>query len=284
MKKRISWGKRRMKPRRKKKQQDKGAPKWMVTFSDMMTLILVFFILLFSMSQIDLQKFNAVAESFRSRAIFDFYPSMMEFENPSQRRSNEQEQKDVSEFDSPSKNSVNQNEKGSDQKEDSLDELVKDVKSFLDTNDMTKDITADRTDRGVVLTLQEQVLFETGNAEIIQAGRPFLDKVGQLLDKIPNYVKVEGHTDNRPISTFRYPSNWELSAARASSVIRYLTDTEELKGSRFTAVGYGATRPIAPNDSPENWNKNRRVEIVILDPTYQDNSNQPDQNKASSDS
>lgn len=259
-----------MKPRRKRKQQDKGAPKWMVTFSDMMTLILVFFILLFSMSQINVKKFEAIAESFRSREIFDFQPSIKDFENPAEQTSTNTELP-VDRENTPSKG---QGESNDDQNKDSLDELVKDVKSFLETNDMTKDITADRTDRGVVLTLQEQVLFETGNAEIIQAGRPFLDKVGQLLDNIPNYVKVEGHTDDRPISTFRYPSNWELSAARASSVIRYLTEDEPLSGSRFTAVGYGATRPIAPNNSPENWNKNRRVEIVILDPTYQDNSNQ----------
>lgn len=266
-----------MKPRRKRrKQQDKGAPKWMVTFSDMMTLILVFFILLFSMSQINVKKFEAIADSFRSRAIFDFQPSMKDFENPAEQTSSTT--KDDDREDPPAKD---QEDPVEDQDNDSLDKLVEDVQSFLEDRNIAEDITADRTERGVVLTLQEQVLFETGNAEIIQAGRPFLDKVSQLLDRIPNYVKVEGHTDDRPISTFRYPSNWELSAARASSVIRYLTNDTELNSVRFTAVGYGDTRPIVENNSPENWNKNRRVEIVILDPTYQDNSNNPSEEASS---
>lgn len=270
-----------MRPRKKNKQEEKGAPKWMVTFSDLMTLVLVFFILLFSMSQIDLIKFQAVAESFRSRAIFDFYPSTVEFDNPSQRKSENDEEARDSEYDSPSDNDPVKDEQTSlENQNESLDKLVQDVEEFLKENDLTNVISANRTDRGVVLTLQEQVLFETGQAEIINAGRPFLDKVRRLLDNIPNFVKVEGHTDNRPISTFRYPSNWELSAARASSVIRYLAINNQLDPARFTAVGYGDTRPVANNNSPENWEKNRRVEIVILDPNYQDNdslSNEQDE-------
>jgi len=266
-----------MKPRRKRKQQDKGAPKWMVTFSDMMTLILVFFILLFSMSQINVKKFEAIAESFRSRAIFDFQPSMKEAENPAEKTTTVELEKD--EENPPS----DQEKLNSTEQEMSMDELMKDVQSFLDDKQISKNIRAERTERGVVLTLQEQVLFNSGDAQIIEAGRPFLDKVGQLLTRIPNHVKVEGHTDDRPISTFRYPSNWELSAARASSVIRYLTDDEQLQSARFSAVGFAATRPDATNDSPENWNKNRRVEIVILDPTYKDSSTNGNE-KASSES
>ena len=83
-------------------------------------------------------------------------------------------------------------------------------------------------------------------------------------------VKVEGHTDSRPISTYRYPSNWELSSARSSSVIRYLIENHGLDSTRFIAVGYGDTRPVVPNTSPENWQKNRRVEIVIMDPAFTD--------------
>ena len=134
-------------------------------------------------------------------------------------------------------------------------------------------IAATQTERGVVLVLEEQLLFETSRAEILDGAKPFLTKVGTLLTNIPNFVKVEGHTDNRQINTYRYPSNWELSGARASSVIRYIiANTEGLDPKRFTAVAYGDTRPVAPNDSEENWSKNRRVEIVILDPDYESSS------------
>lgn len=92
-----------------------------------------------------------------------------------------------------------------------------------------------------------------------------------LLAKLPNLVKIEGHTDNRPISTEKYPSNWELSAARASSVIRYLIEEHSLDPERFVAVGYGDTRPIVQNSSNENYQKNRRVEIVISDRSMRKN-------------
>ncbi len=86
---------------------------------------------------------------------------------------------------------------------------------------------------------------------------------------MPNHVKVEGHTDNRPIATYQYPSNWELSGARAGSVIRFLTSkNDNIDPIRLSAAGFAATRPIAPNDSEENWEKNRRVEIVILTPDF----------------
>ncbi|MCD5323888.1 MULTISPECIES: flagellar motor protein MotS [Pontibacillus] len=263
-----------MKLRRRDREQEKGAPKWMVTFSDLMTLILVFFILLFSMSQIDKEKFEAVAESFRSRAIFDFNPSVVDHNYPADQRNKEQDQKDMSEFESEKNDDVNKDqETGAKDTQDSLNNLVTEVETFLKNNDLTEKITANRTDRGVVLTLQEQVLFNTAEAEIIPNGQPFLKKVGQLLNNIPNHVKVEGHTDNRPISTYRFPSNWELSAARASGVIRYLAEETAVDAARFTAVGYGDTRPIVPNNSEENWQKNRRVEIVILDPNYEEKEN-----------
>ncbi|MFP3471258.1 OmpA family protein, partial [Micrococcus sp. SIMBA_144] len=99
---------------------------------------------------------------------------------------------------------------------------------------------------------------DSGEATVLEDAYPFLNKVADLLAGIPNFVKVEGHTDNRPIDTYRFPSNWELSSARASSVIRYLTRTENLDPTRFIAVGYGDTRPIAPNDTSENLQKNRR--------------------------
>ncbi|SEA47764.1 chemotaxis protein MotB [Thalassobacillus cyri] len=252
-----------------KKREEKGAPRWMVTYSDLMTLILVFFILLFSMSQIDLVKFEAISESFRNRMIFDFYPSPVEMDNPTEKTDPEENGEQSNEFENPT-NEVNTTEHDAEddhsQKEHELDQLVEEVDTFLDNNQLNDVISANRTDRGVVLVLQEQLLFESAEAEVLESGKPFLSKVGTLLKNIPNDITVEGHTDDRPISTFRYPSNWELSGARASSVIRYIIGETSLERERFSAVAYGDTRPAAPNDSPENWGKNRRVEIVILDP------------------
>lgn len=250
---------------RRKQKIDKGAPKWMVTFSDLMTLILVFFILLFSMSVVDATKFRAVAESFQQRAIFDFYPSLIPFENPAEDISVKKDPfEDVND---PFKD-VRKKEKDSD---NDLDQMIIEVQQFLEENQLNDVISASRDDRGVVLVLQERTLFESGEAQILEGAKPFLTKVGTLLETIPNLVKVEGHTDSRPINTFRFPSNWELSGARASSVIRYMIDESNIEPYRFLAVGYGDTRPVVPNTTAENLQKNRRVVIVISDPNYNQN-------------
>lgn len=251
-----------MKRRRRRSSSNSGAPKWMVTYSDMVTLILVFFVLLFSMSQIDLVKFQAVTDSFRSRTVLDFFPSTIPAEHPSE-HSDLQRDSDPGGLDTE-KPLPYVDEEEETAREDALQQLVSDVDQFLVDNELQDVISANRTERGVVLVLQESIFFDSGEAVILDSGKPFLNKIGELLQDIPNHVKVEGHTDSRPISNYRYPSNWELSGARAGSVTRYLIDQNDFDESRFSIAGYGDTRPAAPN-TPENWYKNRRVEIVILE-------------------
>jgi chemotaxis protein MotB len=255
-----------MKRRERRKKIDKGAPKWMVTYSDMVTLILVFFILLFSMSQIDTTKFQVISESFRNRMIFDFSPSPVPMENPSTEEkgqtSNEldeqplpvdEEEKETGENDDTS------------QTNDSLDDLMVEVENYLDQNELNNVVSANRSERGVVLVLQDSILFDPGEADILPSALPFLTKVGNLLSQIDNQVKVEGHTDNVPMSSYRFPSNWELSGARASSVVRFLVEENGLPENRFAIAGYSDTRPVASNDNAVNRSKNRRVEIVIIE-------------------
>ncbi|GGJ50500.1 hypothetical protein GCM10007111_10970 [Virgibacillus kapii] len=226
----------------------------MVTYSDMVTLILVFFILLFSMSQIDLEKFEAISKSFRNDMIFDSYSSLVPLEHPSRNQETETLTKEIA---LPSMDDL--------EEKSSLDRLMQEVNTYLNDNNLNEVIAANRTDQGVELILQERILFASGEAEILDEGKPFLDKIGSLLLELPNHIYVEGHTDNRPIANYRYPSNWELSGARASSVIRYLLQENNLDSNRFSSVGYADTQPIVPNDSADNWSKNRRVEIVILE-------------------
>lgn len=255
--------------RRRKERQDKGAPKWLVTYSDMVTLVLVFFILLFSMSQIDLVKFQSITKSFQSRAILDFLPSSI----PSESLDPDLEDgigdgTDGSNDADPDVDAILDGLEELEKKADALAQLMGSVEDFLDEYELGDVITATRTEEGVILVLQDSILFDSSEAEILDSGIPFLDEVGTLLKGISNKVRVEGHTDNRPISTYRYPSNWELSGARAGSVVRYFLDEHDLDNNRFLIAGYGETRPVVPNDSPNNWAKNRRVEIVILDTNY----------------
>jgi len=119
--------------------------------------------------------------------------------------------------------------------------------------------------RGLVLTIvTDQVLFEAGQAALQSSGVTILDLVSTALAEIPNRISIEGHTDSRPISTSRFPSNWELSTARATSVLRYLIDVHHLDGARLSAAGYADTRPIDDNATAAGAVRNRRVEIVVL--------------------
>ncbi|WP_373893091.1 flagellar motor protein MotS [Virgibacillus natechei] len=254
-----------MKRREIKRVKKSGTAKWMTTYSDMVTLILVFFILLFSMSQIDMAKFDAISDSFQNRMIFDFYPSPVPMENPTQSSSHMEKGETSNEFEAPTDLPDRYETDNMQHQEDTLQTLMDDIEKYLDDHDLNNVISADRTERGVVLILQELILFDPGQAELLPSGMPFLGEIGSLLTELPHEVKVEGHTDDRPISSYRYPSNWELSGARASSVVRYLVDENDLDQSRFSIAGYSDIDPLVPNTNPENMSQNRRVEIVILD-------------------
>ena len=260
--------------RRRNQNKNKGAPKWMVTYSDMVTLVLVFFILLFSMSQIDQARFDAVAQSFQDRVIFDFMPSIVPSDYP-EGDMNEGEGSDEGDEDGmPSdpmtdleeleKEDEEDEEENELQLEERLEILLDRITAYLEEQQLEDYVTATKTEAGVNLALQESILFDSGEAIILDEGEGVLTEIASLLSGIPNDVRVEGHTDSRPISNFRYPSNWELSGARASSVVRYFVDQGELDGERFSSVGFAETRPVVEN-TPENWWENRRVEIVILD-------------------
>lgn len=257
--------------RKKKKKSSDGSSAWLTTYTDMIQLILVFFILLFAMSQIDVEKFQAISQSFRERAIFDFFPSPVPMEHPSESPSFNDGQNDIDEFLFPPRP-----EEAEEIEEDEMEQLVTEIENFLDEENLHGAVTANRTGRGIVLVLQDRILFDPGEAEILPSGEPFLQKIGKLFVDIPNNIKVEGHTDSVPMSSYRYPSNWELSGARASSVIRYLLDHYPIAQERFSLAGFGETRPVAPNDTSENRQKNRRVEIIILNETSEENDNQDD--------
>lgn len=267
--------------RKRRRREDKGAAKWLVTYSDMVTLILVFFILLFSMSQIDVSKFQSITESFQSRAILDFLPSAVpsESEDPA---SDGQDGLDggATDGDDVDVDDLLDGLEEWEKKADALARLMGSVEEYLAEQGLGDVISAHRTEEGVILVLQDSILFDSAEAQILESGMPFLDEVGNLLRGISNKVRVEGHTDNRPISTYRYPSNWELSGARAGSVVRYFIEELELNEDRFIVAGYGETRPVVENDSAENWAQNRRVEIVILDAEHDQAQNNEVREKA----
>ncbi|NGP44198.1 flagellar motor protein MotB [Bacillaceae bacterium SIJ1] len=236
-----------LKERQLRENAKTGGTSWIVTYADLVTLVLVFFILLFSISQVDSTKLEEAVQSFKTASTTSM------------------QTKEIASSDGVLE--------GGRAVIDPLDELLKKVKLYLQENGLDGQIQASRDERGVVLVLNERVLFHTAEAIVLPEGQDVLRSVGEFLHTIPNFIEVEGHTDVRPISTYRYPSNWELSTARASSVIRFLTNSYDLDPTRFRAVGLGATQPVVTGNDPEQLAQNRRVEIVITPQTELDKTN-----------
>jgi chemotaxis protein MotB len=132
------------------------------------------------------------------------------------------------------------------------------------------DVGASR--EGIVISLAGNLLFDSGKSDLKPRGMMLLDTLAERLRMMPNEIRVEGHTDNIPIATPLYPSNWELSSARATTVVRYLAEQANIAPQRLIAAGLGEVRPVAPNDTREGRARNRRVDLVILFPQQADES------------
>lgn len=231
-----------MRLRKRESDRPAGAPTWMVTYSDLVTQILIFFVLLFSMSALDVEKFRAALVSLQGALGFLEQPVLVP--------------PDETAIEPPS---------GIEER-DYLQMLqIQDLlQRELQRGGVEASVVFNLEERGLVIRFADSVLFDLGKADIKAEGRETLKYIGHVLVDIPNHVRVEGHTDDLPISTAVFPSNWELSTARATNVLRYLIDAAGIQAERLSAAGYGEYRPVAPNDSPENRKLNRRVDVVLL--------------------
>ncbi|GAB7386698.1 OmpA family protein [Bacillaceae bacterium] len=249
-----------------------GGNAWLITFADLMTNLLVLFVLLYSYSTTDLNKFRSVIDSFNNNTSL----SNMSGADGGEQRTGEgaQEQATGPLQRDPAKEEPQgiEGEVSADLKrklaelmrqEKEIAEILGFVQSFAQEHDLEGEMKVSYTNRGIELTLPEVMLFESGRDVLLDDAIVFLDKMAPLLKQIPNAIEVEGHTDDRPISTSRFPSNWDLSTARANRVIRYLVEKHGIDPRRFKSVGYGEFRPVASNDTEEGRRKNRRVVMII---------------------
>lgn len=220
----------------------------MVTYGDMVTLLLALFIMLFAFSSIDSEKFRAIIASFQG-AIGVLDSGMTIAVDTG-----------ISGADSPRGEILPHSFK---ELEETL-EVLERIEAFQRESELEGAFSIEPTERGVIIHFTDRVLFDTGRAEIKPEAVEILDKVGTELSRLSNFIRVEGHTDNVPIHTPVYPSNWELSAARATSVVRFFIERGHMAPDRLSAAGYGEYWPIAGNETPEGRAKNRRVDIVIL--------------------
>jgi chemotaxis protein MotB len=221
---------------RKRVESKENVERWMVSYADFVTLLFCFFTALYAISNVDTHKLEQFVSSMKS--------------------------------------AFNEGEQG---KEFSVIEDVQiipptdleteaDVREILDTIIKKSDGSVDvkRDNRGVVISVADKMFYTSGSSTLKNEAIHVLDQIAQTLITFPNMVRVEGHTDNIPISTKEFPSNWELSSSRAINVTKYFVDKHKIEPERITTTGYAEYKPVASNDSPDGRAKNRRVDIVLL--------------------
>ncbi|HLK59818.1 MAG TPA: OmpA family protein [Chthonomonadaceae bacterium] len=218
--------------------------RWLLTYADMITLLTAFFLMLYSMSVMSKGKFSQLATSVRSGfgGVVQGGGHIL-----------------------PGGKGTNPSIGMGDAQSKPYEEAMKNLDRYVEQHHLSGQITTRSDERGVVISLiADNMLFVRGQAQLGPNSREALGQVAQILKTVPNSVQIEGHTCDLPIHTAQFPSNWELSTARAGAVLRYFTEQEGLANNRFMAAGYAETHPLAPNTSETNRAHNRRVDVVIL--------------------
>lgn len=271
--------------KRKEDTPSPGAPAWMATFSDLMNLLLCFFVMLFAMSSIEeakLQEFvaamnntfsvfdggaSAIGDGFLiSNGVSQLNELDQYINSTGKTADSETDGDDFNEFEmSPEA----MEEILQDQMLKENEERVEEMEEALRENDIADEVEVSFTAQYVKLTMNGGLLFDSGSAQLKDDAKLIIDKVGLMLERYGNAgsIEIEGHTDNVPMKSAQYPSNEELSSARALSVFYYLLDNTSLNPVNMKHAGMGERVPIADNATPEGRSRNRRVEILIYNPS-----------------
>jgi chemotaxis protein MotB len=240
-------------PRKKSGGEEMRTDGWMATFADTMTLLLTFFVLLYSFSTIDAKKFEQIASSLQSVLTGKTGKSVLDLNIKSGEVPIVGEPIKVTTPSSSSSSSSN--------KED----IYKKVQKLIKEKKLEGTIDIKSDSRGVIIQLRENIIFNSGKAEVIDKIKPVLKSINGLLSTLPNDIIIEGHTDNIPINNYQYKNNWQLSSARALNVLEYFVYIQgQANLKRFRAVAYSEYQPTVPNNSDANRALNRRVNILIV--------------------
>jgi len=269
--------------RKKAHHEEEGSSeRWLVSYADFITLLFAFFTTLYAISTVDAQKMGKMVTSMRASfdsAVFDSGSRNLSLSQGSGGVSSKSREvlesltpgndlstkvhafKGIEEMKGDgTKKSVLNGEKD-------LGRFKKSVETLLGVS-ITKGLVRVHLEpRGLIISLGEKGVFDSGSDQIKPDGRALLDDLAASLVSVGNYIRVEGHTDNVPIHNLRFASNWELSTARATVVVCYLIQTYRLRPEMLAAAGYSEYRPVASNDTEEGKARNRRVDIIILNPS-----------------
>ena len=249
--------------RKRKQEEHENHERWLVSYADFITLLFAFFVVMYSISSVNEGKYRVLSSSLFS-AFNDPAKSLDPIQYGTPLRTPIIQHKSMVDDDDavsrvgvdhqimPSRKQLTEMQKIADEIEHNLKELID-----------QELITINKTNLGVEIEIKSSILFGSGSASLEKKAIPVLQKIAKILSKVDSNINVEGFTDNVPIHTLIYPSNWELSTARASSVVRLFSNSN-IDPIRLKAIGFGEFQPIADNKTAAGRNKNRRVTIFVL--------------------
>lgn len=230
---------------------------WLVPYADLLTLVLALFIVLFSMSSVDAQKFQQIARSLN--AAFTGGTGVLEYPSPTPE--GEMEQLNVEK--EQSEENIEEAQKRMEQQ--NLQKIQKKINTYIKDNNLETKLQTTLTDEGLMITILNDIFFDSGSAEIRTKDVQLAREISELLVmNPPRNIIVSGHTDNVPINNSDFDSNWHLSVMRAVNFMKILIDNDKLDAKAFSAKGFGEYKPVANNDTKEGRQKNRRVEVLVL--------------------
>ena len=231
---------------KKKHEEHENHERWLVSYADFITLLFAFFVVMYSISSVNEGKFRTVSDSIKAALNPIVSPASTAVP-----------------FTIGQNKAVTVNPTIESAKEPAVRRLRQIIQSLKNETHLEIVQLKELTNGDIVLMLPDTVLFRAGEATLRPEVRPFIQAISDVLIELDRHVRVEGHTDNVPISTVQFPSNWELSATRAVTVVRTLSEQYGVQANHLTAVGHADSRSITDNLTPENRAKNRRVEIVV---------------------
>ncbi len=248
-----------MRTERKRPQppEEQGAPAWMNTYGDMVTLLLTFFVMLFSFSTIDAKKWKALVQAFTGKS---------DYEGPTATLDPDFDYENVVFPVATPEPSVSPDQSDGAYMKKRFNELYQKVRNHIIINGLDFALNVSKDDDLIIIRITDTALFDSGQERIRDEALELLDSIVSLFEEYDEAIyriQIEGHTDNVPIHSARFKSNWELSTSRAVSVVQYCIENSSLSPMKYTASGYGEYHPIADNDSEEGKAKNRRVDFVI---------------------
>jgi len=237
--------------KRQKHQQheEEGGEAWLLPYSDLMTLLLAVFIVLFAVSQVDQAKAKDMSEAFTEEMMTQSYIIS---------QLNEQE------------TVQNESPTASESELQRLEALKAELDTKLKSENLSSSVNTSIDKRGLVISLSNAIFFDPGSAEIKKDNEETLLEIANMVNTMDNFIRIEGHTDNIPMNSDLFPSNWDLSSARAVNVVRLFVKNANASPEKLIAVGYGEYRPIADNATEEGRAKNRRIDIIVLSEKYND--------------